>query len=148
MKLLFYTNDKPYPIRFWNLYYYPMKRISFLLALFAWGVGLYAQFVPAPTVPTDTTALFEELSQRIEVVPADIPEAYREKYAEINEERFQDIQDEIRDSSFLFHPDLQVFLDGLMKDIIEANNLEVDPLVLIVDLNPLMLPAMATAFLP
>lgn len=108
-----------------------MKRISFLLALLAWGVGLQAQFVPAPTSPVDTTALFEELSQRIEVVPANIPEEYREKYAEINEERFRDLQDGIRDSSFLFHPDLQVFLDDLMEDIIEANNLEVDPLVLI-----------------
>jgi len=108
-----------------------MVRTVFSLILSLWVATLPAQFSPAPVFPADTITLFDELAKRIKVVSADTPEAYLEKYAEVNEERFEELRGDIRDSLFLFHPDLQGFLDQLMTEIAEANGLKVKPLVLI-----------------
>jgi len=108
-----------------------MIRTVLTLVSLIWGATLFAQFSPAPVFPADTSVLFADLAQRINAINIDTPEEYLEKYAKINEDRQEELQEGIRDSLYLFHPELQKFLDQLMTEIVVANDLDISPIILI-----------------
>lgn len=110
---------------------YPMTRFLCALCLLVWGASVSAQHDFAPDYPADTTALFTELKQRINLLGTDAPENYHEKLSKVNDDRFTELRDDLRDSMFLFHPEIQQFLDEMMAEIVTANGLDVNPLVLL-----------------
>ncbi|MEL7163636.1 MAG: M48 family metalloprotease, partial [Bacteroidota bacterium] len=92
---------------------------------------LTAQFEPAPLLPADTTAFFNDLRQRTDPANQSIPAACRETYAELHEEYLDELLTDLRDSVFVFQPELRAYFTELFRRIAAANNLDLDPLVLI-----------------
>ncbi len=108
-----------------------MRKFLLAFILLIWKATLLAQFHPGPVLPADSTALFKELKSRVRVSSPNASEEYLKRLAKINDERFTELREGVEDSLYLFHPELQNYLDKLMAEIVRANNLEVDPLVLI-----------------
>lgn len=98
-----------------------MKRLFLVFTLLFWGGILPAQFHPAPVLPAHSMVLFKELRSRIKVSDLTASDEYQEKLEKINNERFSELQKEVEDSLFLFHPELQNYLDKLMVEIVQAN---------------------------
>ncbi len=84
-----------------------------------------------PYLPADTTALFARLesltAECIARLPADSPGAV----AEVYRDRAEDLRTGISAGDYLFRSDLQQFVDGMFRTLIDANGLSLDPVVLI-----------------
>lgn len=108
-----------------------MKLYLSILYLCVLHISLAAQFTPAPVYPEDTSALFTALSERFLQVDEEVPEKLRESYLEIGQDRLDDLKEEIRDSQFLFRPELTDYLTGQFGALIDANGLQTSPLILV-----------------
>ena len=101
--------------------------------LLLWVVAAHGQveFVPSSCVPADSLLLIRNLDSRYQLALAEAPVASREIYAEALMDRHEGLLDLLRGEQFLFEPGVQVYVEAIFQEIIRANQLEPDPLILI-----------------
>ncbi len=108
-----------------------------LLALFALTLyciaPTYAQteLAVGPYLLVDTTTLFQRLNriERTATAAADAP--YRTTFATANAERSETLKSKVLDGLFIFNEPVTSQLTGTFSELIEANDLRLDPLVFI-----------------
>lgn len=109
-------------------------RIVFLFCLL-YAPALLAQpwqsYLPSPTQNMDTLSLYAKLSFRRDLSISQSPYDYQEEAKEVFHERHEQLIESVKAGKFIFHEDLQFYLDSLFKELTLVNDLGLDPLVLV-----------------
>lgn len=88
-------------------------------------------FVAGPYLPADTVALFQQLDAIEKRATATAPPNAHEVFVEAYADRTTGLKTGVRDGTYLFRKEIQGGLEEIFQEIIDANGLPVEPLVLL-----------------
>lgn len=90
-----------------------------------------SDFNKGPYFPIDTAVIFQQLESIERQAIAAVEPVYNELFAAAYTERTERLKSSIRDSTFLFEPNVLAGLHGLVQQIVDANALALEPLVFV-----------------